>query len=88
MTQPNPRITKAFLESIIVDKQFHRLAGTLTVCTLTLRNGFIITGESACVSAEMYDQAMGEKVAFDNAFSKLWQLEGYVLKNTLAGYSS
>lgn len=84
MTQ---RITKEFLLSIIEDKRFHRLTETLTICTLTLRNGFTVTGESACVSPENYDKEIGERVAFENAFNKIWQLEGYVLKNKLAGYS-
>lgn len=39
------RVTKAHLESIITDKKFHRLTETLTVCVLTLRNGFTVTGE-------------------------------------------
>lgn len=80
------RVTKAYLESIITDKKFHRLTGTLTVCVLTLRNGFTVTGESACVSPEAYNQEIGESIAFENAFDKLWQLEGYVLKNKLAGF--
>lgn len=82
----NNRITAEFLQSIIVKKQFHRLENTLTVCTLTLRNGFVVTGESACINSEMYNQEIGERVAYDKAFNKLWQLEGYVLKNNLAGY--
>jgi hypothetical protein len=80
------RVTKAHLESIITDKKFHRLTETLTVCVLTLRNGFTVTGESACVSPETYNQEIGESIAFENAFDKLWQLEGYVLKNKLAGF--
>ena len=54
------RVTKAHLESIITDKKFHRLTETLTVCVLTLRNGFTVTGESACVSPETYNQEIGE----------------------------
>ncbi len=81
-----PRITKEHLESIITDKQFHRLTDVLTVCVLTLRNGFTVTGESACVSPANYNQAIGEDIAYRNAFDKLWLLEGYALKNKLAGF--
>ena len=35
---------------------------------------------------EAYNQEIGESIAFENAFDKLWQLEGYVLKNKLAGF--
>ena len=80
------RVTQEHLESIITGKQFHRLTETLTVCVLTLRNGFTVTGESACVSPALYNQEIVEQIAFKNAFSKLWQLEGYALKNKLAGY--
>lgn len=84
--QQAPRITQDHLESIIAKKEFHRLSETLTVCVLTLRNGFTVTGESACVSPANYDKTIGENVAYQNAFDKLWQLEGYALKNKLAGF--
>ncbi|WP_223251318.1 Gp49 family protein [Pasteurella multocida] len=77
------RVTKEHLESIIVDKKFHRLTETLTVCVLTLRNGFTVTGESACVDPASYNQEIGENIAYENAFEKLWQLEGYMLKTKL-----
>lgn len=86
MTEQAPAITKEHLESIIANKAFHRLSDVLTVCVLTLRNGFTVTGESACVSPANYNQEIGENVAYQNAFSKLWQLEGYALKNKLAGF--
>ena len=84
--QQAPRITQDHLVSIITKKEFHHLSETLTVCVLTLRNGFIVTGESACVSPANYDKAIGENIAYKNAFDKLWLLEGYALKNKLAGF--
>lgn len=84
--QQAPRITQDYLVSIITKKEFHRLSETLTVCVLTLRNGFTVTGESACVSPANYDKTIGKNVAYQNAFDKLWQLEGYALKNKLAGF--
>lgn len=56
----------------------------LTFCVLTLRNGFTVTGESACVSPENFDAEIGRKIARANAVQKLWVLEGYVLKERLA----
>ena len=79
-----PRLNPAHIDSIIKKKEFHKLTGTLTVCVLTLKNGFTVTGESACASPENYDQEIGEKIAFENARDKIWVLEGYLLKEIIS----
>ena len=56
----------------------------LTFCVLVLRNGFTVTGESACVSPENFDLGEGEKYARENAVNKVWPLMGYELKSKLA----
>lgn len=58
--------------------------GLLTFCVLTLRNGFTVTGESACASPENFDAGIGRDIAFKNAREKIWLLEGYLLKQRLA----
>ncbi len=58
-------------------------SGRLTVCVLTLRNGFLVTGESSCVSAANFDEELGRKIARDNAKDKVWELEGYALRERL-----
>lgn len=55
----------------------------LTFCVLVLRNGFTVTGESACASPENFDLEIGQKVARQNAEQKIWLLEGYLLKERL-----
>jgi hypothetical protein len=55
----------------------------LTVCILVLNNGFIVIGESACASPENLNEELGRKIARQNAVSKIWMLEGYVLKQRL-----
>ncbi|GKV88509.1 hypothetical protein PEC301619_04910 [Pectobacterium carotovorum subsp. carotovorum] len=55
----------------------------LTFCILVLRNGFTVTGESACASPENFDAEIGRKIARQNAVNKIWQLEGYLLKQRL-----
>ena len=55
----------------------------LTICVLQLRNGFTVTGESACASPENFDAALGRKIARANAEQKLWPLMGYELKQRL-----
>jgi hypothetical protein len=52
----------------------------LTFCVLVLKNGFTVTGESACASPENFDAEIGRKIARDNAINKVWMLEGYLLK--------
>ncbi len=57
----------------------------LTICVLVLRNGFTVTGESACASPENFDAEIGQNIARANAIQKIWPLEGYLLKERLAG---
>lgn len=58
--------------------------GLLTFCVLVLRNGFTVTGESACASPENFNAEIGRKVARQNAMAKIWPLMGYELRSRLA----
>ena len=58
--------------------------GLLTFCVLVLRNGFTVTGESACASPENFDAEVGRKIARQNAVNKVWPLMGYELRSKLA----
>lgn len=55
----------------------------LTFCVLTLRNGFTVTGESACASPENFDAEVGRRIARQNAVGKVWALMGYELRSQL-----
>ena len=80
-----PRVTPQQIENTIVREEFHVFAdSTLTVCCLTLRNGFKVTGESACASPANYNQTLGERIAREDATRKIWALEGYLLKQRLS----
>lgn len=57
--------------------------GLLTFCVLVLRNGFTVTGESACASPENFDAEIGQKVARQNAVQKIWPLMGYELRSKI-----
>lgn len=57
----------------------------LTFCVLTLRNGFTVTGESACASPENFDAEIGRNIARQNAVAKVWPLMGYELRSKLVG---
>ena len=56
----------------------------LTFCVLVMKNGFTVTGESACASPENFDAELGRKIARQNAVAKIWPLMGYELRSQLA----
>jgi len=74
------RVSMSDILAKVVNTEYHLLPGTTTtICHITLQNGFIILGQSACVDPGEYNQALGEKYAFEDAIDKIWQLEGYLL---------
>ena len=80
-----PRLMPQDIDNTIVGEAFYVFPGTtLTICALTLRNGFQVTGESAAASPENFDEGIGRKIARDNARGKIWALEGYLLRSKLA----
>lgn len=91
-----PRVTPQRIEDVIAAEYFFTadkaLAGCplmpslslLTICVLVLKNGFTVTGESACASPENFDAEIGRKIAKKAATDKVWMLEGYLLKSQLA----
>jgi hypothetical protein len=78
-----PRVTLDGIMAKVKGEEFHKIGDRLTLCILTLENGFVVTGESICVSAENYNEALGQKIAKDNALEKIWPLEGYLLRERL-----
>ena len=80
-----PRITLEDIENSVVAEAYYIFPDTtVTICLLTLKNGFNVMGESACASPENFDKAVGRKVSLANAKSKIWVLEGYLLKEKLS----
>ncbi|WP_409050126.1 Gp49 family protein [Sphaerotilus sp.] len=55
----------------------------LTFCVLILRNGFTVTGESACASPANFNAEIGRRIARENAVAKIWALMGYALRQRL-----
>lgn len=91
-----PRVTPDAIEANIAGEYFFTAAdatkgcpqfdalGLLTFCVLVLKNGFTVTGESACASPENFDRELGQKIARQNAVNKMWPLMGYELRTRLA----
>lgn len=67
----------------VITQEEYVFKGTLTLCILTLKNGFFVTGESGCLDINNYDKEIGKKIAFECALNKIWELEGYLLKQRL-----
>jgi len=81
-----PRLTPALIDAQIVSAAYHVFPHSqMTVCCITLQNGFNTTGFSACVSPENFDAQIGRDISFRNARDQIWGLEGYLLKSKLAG---
>lgn len=59
----------------------HDALALLTFCVLHLRNGFTVTGESACASPENFEPEIGRKIARQNAVQKIWPLLGFRLRD-------
>jgi hypothetical protein len=80
-----PRLNPQHIDDTITAEAYYVFPGTtLTVCALTLRNGFQVIGESAAASPENFNEEIGRKIARDNARNKIWALEGYLLRSKLA----
>lgn len=93
-----PRITPQMIDECIVTENYFHMGEAaaalnqpsttaldcLTVCVLGLKNGYTVTGESACASPENFNAELGRKIARDNARNKIWALEGYRLRSALS----
>jgi len=80
-----PSVTSELVKSRITGEQYHVFPGTtVTVCLLTLKNGFSVHGVSAAASPENFDEELGRKIARDRAESEIWKFEGYLLREQLS----
>jgi hypothetical protein len=81
-SRPGEKVTKEYMESRIKHVTYlHHSASlpTLTVCAIILDNGYHVLGESACVDPINFDPKIGQSLAYQNAFNKLWPLFGFLL---------
>lgn len=91
-----PRLTPDYIDSQIAAEVYGRASDLwkdtphlpalecLTICVLTMKNGYTIVGKSACASPENFNAELGIKIARDDARRQIWALEGYALRNKLA----
>jgi hypothetical protein len=81
-TKRAPRVTEQSIKSKIeeVTYTFH---AHMTICVITMKNGFFVVGKAAPADPQNYDIQVGMRYAYEDAFKQLWQLEGYLLREHL-----
>lgn len=77
-------VTEDGIKAKIEGQDFY-IKGTLTVCIITMRNGFKFVGTSACVDPANFNQTIGKDLAFKDAFRQIWSHEGYLLREQIGG---
>jgi hypothetical protein len=79
-----PRLTPDHINSTIKYCEYWVVPNTTTtVCAMVLQNNFVVIGKSAAASKANFNEVIGKQVAYDDAREQIWNLEGYLLKQTL-----
>lgn len=82
------KVEKRTIDALMNSLTFHTHHFPGTTCTVAvavLPDGFVVgTGKSACISPAMFDSDIGYDIAVENArtdaVNRLWEMEGYRLK--------
>lgn len=78
--QPYEKVTPDSIKAKIAKVDYMVLPdSTVTLCNITLKNGYSVRGESACVDPRNFNIEIGKGLAYKQAFDKIWPLEGYNL---------
>lgn len=78
-----PRVKPEDLDAMIAKEQYEVCNGILTICVLTLRNGYMIVGHAAPASKDNFDEQVGRELALKDARSQMWPLMGFHLREKL-----
>lgn len=79
-----PRVHQSDVDAAVRRTDYYTFPATmLTVCVITLKNGYAVTGEAACASPANFQQDIGERIARENAYRKIWPLLGFLLMEKL-----
>jgi len=78
-----PRVTKDSITNKIASIEYLR-RDIMTLCFITMKNGYISHGVTVPASPENFDEEIGKHYSYENAFRPLWQLEGYLLRERLS----
>lgn len=82
-----PSISAEMVERFIHHHETVTMGGKTTVVRAVLKNGFEIVESSSCVSAENYDEKLGEEICMERIRNKVWELLGFLLQTAVGGVS-
>ena len=80
-----PSISAEMVERFIDHHETVTMGGKATVVRAVLKNGFEIVESSSCVSAENYDEKLGEEICMERIRNKIWELLGFLLQTAVGG---
>ena len=83
---PHPHLTSEAVEKKIKHVLYQNY-GVMTLCFITMQNGYIVVGKSAPASLDNFNREIGEHFAYKDAFRQIWPLEGYLLRERLSKQS-
>ncbi|RVT96420.1 hypothetical protein EOD42_14460 [Rhodovarius crocodyli] len=78
----HPRVTKEHIEAQIMTVDYI-YEGQLTICIISMKNGFRLVGKSAPADPANFNAEVGQRYAYEDAFRQAWPLEGYLLCTVL-----
>lgn len=84
-------VTEEYIDRLLDEAQVavvDRVFDKCIIVSAQLKNGFVITESSACVSPENYDKEIGFDICMNRIKNKLWELEGYRLQCELYNEST
>lgn len=87
LTTAAPSISAEMVERFIDHHETVTMGDKTTVVRAVLKNGFVIVESSSCVSAENYDEKLGEEICMERIRNKVWELLGFLLQTAVGGVS-
>jgi hypothetical protein len=76
-------LTLEDIQNQVKSVTFQKVGEKTTVCFVTLQNDYEIVTSSASVRPGDYSKELGEKIAYNKAIDRIWELEGYLLQQRL-----
>lgn len=76
-------VTPQDVEKSVVKEEYTKLGKKITVCHMTLSNGYEVIGYSGVVDESLYNKEIGERVARDKALNEVWSHLGSILQNQI-----
>lgn len=73
-------ITREQIEARIETVEYVAARDKLTLCSVTLDNGFIVSGEASCIDPAEFNSSVSQRMAYEDAVDKLWTYLGFMAR--------